>query len=159
MTSLQSSTNSNKITKNSKSTYLQLSFQKNVSVKFVDVQIVVVMYLLIPGTEDGDGDVLMIRHMVGRRIVAEVDSELIGVAAIEDQRRQQAIEEAQLRQATINSMVDNVQAEADNYLAEVEAEAEAEAGRETNGGDGSGDLPTGDRARPGEGPDGAMDQS
>ena len=107
--------------------------------------------------EDGDGDVLMIRHMVGRRIVAEVDSELMGVAAIEDQRRQQAIEEAQLRQATINSMVDNVQAEADNYLAEVEAEAEA--GRETNGGDESGDTPPGDQARSGEGSDGAMDQS
>ena len=116
-----------------------------------------------PETEDGDGDVLMIRHMVGRRIVAEVDSELIGVAAIEDQRRQQAMEEAQLRQATINSMVDNVQAEADNYLAEVEAEAEAEAevvaGRETNGADESGDLPLGDQARPGEGSDGAMDQN
>ena len=103
--------------------------------------------------EDGDGDVLMIRHMVGRRIVAEVDSELIGVAAIEDQRRQRAIEEAQLRQASINSLYDNVQAEADNYLAEVEAEAEV--GGDTNGGDEAGDLPPGDQGRPGEGADGA----
>ena len=106
---------------------------------------------------DDDGDVLMIRHMVGRRIVAEVDSELIGVAAIEDQRRQQAIEEAQLRQACINSMDDNLQAEADNYLAEVDAEAEAagEAGR----GDDAGDLPPGGQGPPGEGSDGGMDQS
>ena len=110
-----------------------------------------------PVMEADDGDVLMIRHMVGRRIVAEVDSELIGVAAIEDQRRQQAIEEAQLRQACINSMDDNLQAEADNYLAEVDAEAEA-AG-EASRGDGSGDLPPGDQGRPGEGSDGGMDQS
>ena len=106
---------------------------------------------------DDDGDVLMIRHMVGRRIVAEVDSELIGIAAIEDQRRQEAIEEAQLRQACINSMDDNLQAEADNYLAEVDAEAEAarEAGRR----DEDGDLPPGGQGFPGEGSDGGMDQS
>ena len=106
---------------------------------------------------DDDGDVLMIRHMVGRRIVAEVDSELIGIAAIEDQRRQEAIEEAQLRQACINSMDDNLQAEADNYLAEVDAEAEAarEAGRR----DEDGDLPPGGQGFPGEGSDGGLDQS
>ena len=106
---------------------------------------------------DDDGDVLMIRHMVGRRIVAEVDSELIGIAAIEDQRRQEAIEEAQLRQACINSMDDNLQAEADNYLAEVDAEAEA--AREAGRGDEAGDLPPGGQGFPGEGSDGGMDQS
>ena len=106
---------------------------------------------------DDDGDVLMIRHMVGRRIVAEVDSELIGIAAIEDQRRQEAIEEAQLRQACINSMDDNLQAEADNYLAEVDAEAEA--AREADRGDEAGDLPPGGQGFPGEGSDGGMDQS
>ena len=122
--------------------------------------------------EEDDGDVLMIRHMVGRRIVAEagpnygasgsdgerivLDGEHIGLAAIEDQRRQQAIEEAQLRQACLNSMDDNLQAEADNYLAEVDAEAGDRGGED---GEEILEEPPVEGGQLGDGPDGAMDQS
>ena len=117
----------------------------------------------VSAAEDDDGDVLMIRHMVGRRVVAEVgpsyggsgsDGERIGMAAIEDQRRQQAIEEAQLRQACLNSMDDNLQAEADNYLAEVDAEA-----RGGEDGEEAPEAPPDEGGHPGDGSDGAMDQS
>ena len=122
--------------------------------------------------EEDDGDVLMIRHMVGRRIVAEagpnygasgsdgerivLDGERIGLAAIEDQRRQQAIEEAQLRQACLNSMDDNVQAEADNYLAEVDAEDGHRGGED---GEEILEEPPVEEGQTGDGADGAMDQS
>ena len=126
----------------------------------------------VTAAEEDDGDVLMIRHMVGRRIVAEagpnygasgsdgerivLDGERIGLAAIEDQRRQQAIEEAQLRQACLNSMDDNVQAEADNYLAEVDAEDGHRGGED---GEEILEEPPVEEGQSGDGADGAMDQS
>ena len=106
--------------------------------------------------------------MVGRRIIAEVgpstretdnDDEVIGIAAIERQR-QQAIEEAQLRQACINSMDDSLQAEADSYLAEVDAEVEAErVSREGGGAEESAPIPKVQGHPPDEESDEEMDQS